>query len=258
MKDTLEGTETMASLFQWGAVTDIGKVRSKNEDALVTEAEIGLFGVVDGMGGHPGGDVAARVVAEGVPSAIRRELKTVKTRQPRSLRRWLKRCISEQSRQLCFQGLNEAGLEGMGATLALLLVVDHRAYAANLGDSRIYRLRSRRLTQLSKDHSVVGELLEKGEIGPDEAHRHCARGLLTQYVGMTEEPQPHVRSLSLQPDDRFLLCTDGLTDMVDEEGIIEVLASHEDAQQAAETLVQTANDEGGLDNTTVAVVDWSP
>jgi protein phosphatase len=146
----------------------------------------------------------------------------------------------------------------MGATLALLLIVDARAYAGNLGDSRIYRLRGGRLTVLSEDHSVVGELLATGEIGPEEAHSHCARGLLTQHVGMAEEARPYVRSFSLRPNDRFLLCTDGLTDMVDADGITQILIAHEDAQQAAETLVQTANDGGGLDNTTVAVVDWSP
>jgi len=258
MRDTSDGNDATASPLQWGAATDIGNVRERNEDALVTEAHIGLFGVVDGMGGHPGGDVAARIVAEGLPALIRRELKTIETRQPRALRRWLQGCISEQSRQLCFQGLSTAGLEGMGATLALLLVVDHRAYAANLGDSRIYRLRAGRLTFVSEDHSVVGELLAKGEIGPREARSHCARGLLTQYVGMAEEARPYVRSFALQPDDRFLLCTDGLTDMVDEDGITEILGAHENAQQAAETLVQRANDGGGLDNTTVAVVDWSP
>ena len=181
----------------------------------------------------------------------------MRARQPQAVRRWLQRLIVEQSRELCFQGLGKAGFEGMGATLAALLLLHGRAYAANLGDSRVYRLRAGALVQLSRDHSVVAELLDEGEIEPEEVHSHYARSLLTQYVGMPEDARPYVRSLSLKPGDRFLLCTDGLTDMVDDVGLKRVVEAHGDAQQAAETLVQTANDEGGLDNTTVVVVNWA-
>lgn len=256
MKDRPDSGKAAESAFRSGAATDIGRVREQNEDALMIETQIGLFGVIDGMGGHPGGDLAAKIIAERLPAIMCREFKTMKTRQPRSLCGWIERCIDEQSRHVCFQGLSTPGFAGMGATLAMLLLLGGRAYAANLGDSRIYRLRSGRLTRLSQDHSVIAELLEEGEIGPEEARSHCARGLLTQYVGMPEETKPHVRSFSLKPGDRFVLCTDGLTDMVDDVGIRQILAAHADAQQAAETLVQTANDEGGLDNTTVVVVDW--
>ena len=257
MNDKPEGQNTRTFSFRWGIATDIGYVRERNEDAFVVEAQMGLFAVIDGMGGHRAGDVAAQMVAEGLPALICREFRTMKTRQPRSLSGWIGQCIAEQSRHVCFQGFNETGLGGMGATVALLLLVEGRAYAGNLGDSRVYRFRSGRLTQLSRDHSVIAELLEAGEIALEEVHNHCARGLLTQYVGMPEEPKPYVRSFPLKPGDRFLLCTDGLTDMMDEPEMKRILGACANAQQAAETLVQAANDEGGLDNTTVAVVDCS-
>ncbi|MBN2130907.1 MAG: serine/threonine-protein phosphatase [Sedimentisphaerales bacterium] len=257
MNDRSDDSDRTASLFRWGVATDIGNVREKNEDAFLIEAQVGLFGVVDGMGGHPGGDLAARSVAEGLAGMMCREFTTMKSRQSRALRGWIDRCIGEQSRELCFQGLNKAGFAGMGATVAVVLLLNGRVYAANLGDSRVYRLRSGQLTRLSRDHSVIAELLEAGEIGPHEVHGHYASGMLTQYVGMPEEARPHVRSVALEQGDRFLLCTDGLTDMIDDVGIAQMLAAHLDAQQAAETLVQTANEEGGLDNTTVVVVDWT-
>ncbi len=257
MNDRPDDSDRTASSIRWGAATDMGNVREKNEDAFLVEVQIGLFGVVDGMGGHPGGALAAKSVAEGLAAMMCREFKMMKTRQRRSLRDWIERCIGEQSRELCFQGLNKAGFADMGATVAIVLLLNGRAYAANLGDSRVYRLRSGRLSQLSRDHSVIAELLEAGEIGPREVPGHYARGLLTQYVGMPEEVRPHVRSVSLEPGDRFLLCTDGLTDMVDDAGITQILTAHADAQQVADTLVQTANEEGGLDNTTVVVVDWA-
>ena len=145
----------------------------------------------------------------------------------------------------------------MGATLAAALLLDGRAYAANLGDSRAYRLRNGRFVQLSKDHSVVGELVAKGEISPEEARFHRARGLVTQYVGMPEEARPYVRSWALKPDDLFLLCTDGLTDQVGDATVREVLEAHADCQAACDVLVEMANARGGIDNVTVVLVRWA-
>ena len=250
------GRQTSTGAICCGTATDTGKVRERNEDAYIVDAEVGLFGVVDGMGGHPGGDVAARIVSEDLPAMVRREFQAMTTRQPPSIRRWLGRLVVEQSRQLCFQGLGSAGFEGMGATVAVVLCLDDRAYMANLGDSRIYRLRRGRLVQLSRDHSVVSELLEQGQIDPEEALHHQARGLLTQYVGMPEQAEPHMRSGTLKPGDRFLLCTDGLTDMLYDAAIGELLEVNEEAQRAADALVEMANEAGGVDNTTVVVLDW--
>jgi serine/threonine protein phosphatase PrpC len=256
MTEKLAGSDISVSALCCGKATDTGKVRTRNEDTYVIDADVGLFGVADGMGGHPGGDLAAKSVAEGLPAMVNHEFETMRRGQPQSIRRRLKRMIVEQSRQLCLQGLGKAGYEGMGATLAVVLLLNDRAYAGNLGDSRIYRLRAGRLVRLSQDHSVVSELLEEGTIGPEDVWGHHAQGLLTQYVGMPGEAKPHVCSRALKRGDRFLLCTDGLTDMVHEDVIEEVLDANAEAQAAAEMLVRAANDAGGTDNTTVVIVDW--
>ncbi len=247
----------MAYPFHWGAVTHIGKMRAKNEDALVAAPELGLFVVLDGMGGHPCGDVAAQAAAEGLPVSMAERLGSMKTRRPRSVRRWLARVIDEQSRRIHFQGLTPGGCEGMGATLALVLFLDGRAYAANLGDSRVYRFRADRFVQLSRDHSVIRELVEEGRIEPHEAANHRAVGMVTQHLGMPDQTEPHVRSYALRPGDQFLLCTDGLTDQVPDSDIRAVLQSCDDCQTVCESLAEAANAHGGLDNVTVVLVRWT-
>jgi serine/threonine protein phosphatase PrpC len=144
----------------------------------------------------------------------------------------------------------------MGATLVVALLKDSRAYVANLGDSRMYRYRKNGLKQLTKDHSVVSELMDKGKIKPEEAENHAAAGEITGYVGMEEQVSPFVRSFMLKKDDRLLLCTDGLTSMVRDGDIGSILQEHTDCQAASEALVKAANTAGGQDNITVVVIDW--
>ncbi|MHC4623806.1 MAG: Stp1/IreP family PP2C-type Ser/Thr phosphatase [Planctomycetota bacterium] len=255
---TVESTTALITHypFRWGAASDTGKVRDKNEDAFLVEPEAGLFLVADGMGGHRGGELAANIVAEDLPVMIENRLGQLRSSSPRAVRTLLKNTISEQNRQLLLEGDSETGYKGMGATLVVALLKDARAYIANLGDSRIYRLRRNRLRQLTKDHSVVSELVDKGKIKPEEAENHADAGRITGYVGMEEEVTPCVRSFMLSKDDRLLLCTDGLTQMVPDERISDILQSHPDSQTACETLVNAANLAGGLDNITVVIVDW--
>ncbi|HUW19932.1 MAG TPA: protein phosphatase 2C domain-containing protein [Sedimentisphaerales bacterium] len=242
--------------FSWGAATDTGSVRSENQDAFLVEPELGLFLVSDGMGGHRGGALAANMVAEDLPVMIETRLGELKSVTPRTIRALLKKTIAEQNRQLRLEGASETGYRGMGATLVILLLKDGRAYTANLGDSRIYRFRAGRLTQLTKDHSVVSELLSEGKIKPEEAQDHAAAAEITGYVGMEEEVEPYVRSFILGNNDRFLLCTDGLTAMVSDADIAEILRNRQDAASASEALITAANAAGGYDNITAVTVDW--
>jgi len=242
--------------FQWGSASDRGRVRPENEDALFVEPEIGLFLVSDGMGGHRGGALASKIVTEDLPVLIENALHELRSASPRAIRAVFKRSIAEQSRQLWMEGISESGYKDMGATLAAVLLQNHRAYIANLGDSRIYRLRKGRLVQLSKDHSVVSELLREGTIAPAEAANHTAQGEITHYVGMEEPARPYVRSFALKKADRLMLCTDGLTDMVSDKQIASVLVAEGNPQAACEQLVRAANNASGDDNITVVVVDW--
>jgi serine/threonine protein phosphatase PrpC len=247
---------TLPFPFRWAAVTDIGKVRDENQDAYVVEPELQLFMVSDGMGGHRGGAIASKIIAEDLPPMIENKLDQLKSRSSRAVRSLLKRAVGEQSRQLRMEGASESGYKEMGATVAVALIVGGRAYVANLGDSRAYRFRNGRLRQLSRDHSVISELLEEGQIRQDEVEDHVARGQITHYIGMEEKAWPHVRSFVLNSGDRLLLCTDGLTDLVNDIRIAAILEEKSDCQTACEALVEAVNAAGATDNVTVVVVDW--
>lgn len=253
----MEANQVEVAGFRWGALSDKGREREENEDSFWVEAEEGLFVVSDGMGGHRGGSIASKIVTEDLPVMIENALGKLRSGSPRSVRRVFKRVVVEQSRQLHMEGVSEDGYKGMGATLAVVLLRQGRVYIGNLGDSRVYRLRGGKLSQLSRDHSVVRELLEEGKIEPAEAEGHEAEGQITRYVGMeeVEEAVPYVRSLAVRRGDRLLLCTDGLTDMLDERNIAAILCSESDCQGVCEELVKGANSAGGHDNITVVVIE---
>ena len=242
--------------FCWGAASDTGKVRDENEDTFLVEPEVGLFLVSDGMGGERGGALASNIVAEDLPVMIETRLDKLKSHSARAIRSLFKKTLTEQSRQIQMEGTSESGYKGMGATVVIALLKDGRAYIANLGDSRIYRFRKGKLTQLTRDHSTVSELLHKGKIKPEEAEGHADAGQITHYLGMEERAIPYVRTFTLKEKDRLLLCTDGLTDMVDDAAIAEILAGGTEPQAASEVLVNAANAGGGYDNVTAMVIDW--
>jgi len=154
------------------------------------------------------------------------------------------------------EGTSEAGYKGMGATIVLALLMEDRAYIANLGDSRAYRYRKGRFIQLSKDHSVISELVQKGVVEPGQADDHENQGQITHYAGMDEKAKAYLRSFRLQEDDRLLLCTDGITDMMEDKKISQILSKAPDPQKACAKLISAANDAGGQDNITVIIIDW--
>ena len=242
--------------FRWGAETHVGMERQENQDSFFADPEPALFLVSDGMGGHRGGAIASEIVSEDLPVMIENALDKLKVGTTRAIRSLLERMIAEQSKQLQLEGTSETGFRDMGATLVIVLLRKNRCFVANLGDSRAYRLRKGKMTQITRDHSVVSELIEKGRIEPEEAVNHEARGQITRYVGMEEKARSHVRSFTLKKSDRLLLCTDGLTDMLDDAKIAAILSAETDPQTACESLVSAANKAGGHDNVTTLVIDW--
>ncbi|OHB73207.1 MAG: hypothetical protein A2Z25_08715 [Planctomycetes bacterium RBG_16_55_9] len=242
--------------FRWAAETHVGKVRQENEDSYFADPETGIFLVSDGMGGHPGGALASGIVVEDLPVMIENALDRLRVGTPRTVKSVLDRTITEQSKQLQLEGASETGFKDMGATLVVALLRKSRCFIANVGDSRAYRLRKGRLTQLTRDHSVICELIEEGHIEPDEAAHHDAWGQITRYVGMEEKAHPHVHSFVLKEADRFLLCTDGLTDMVPDDKIATILKTETDPESACRLLIAAANSAGGHDNVTALLIDW--
>jgi len=242
--------------FLWAAETDPGRLRPENEDTFFADPETALFVVTDGMGGHRGGALASGIIREDLPVIIENSLDKLKVGTTRTVRSLLEKAIAEQSRQLQLEGTSETGYQDMGATLVIALLRKRRCFVANVGDSRAYRLRAGRLTQLTRDHSVVSELIERGRITPDEALDHAASGQLTRYIGMEERVRSHVRSFALKKNDRILLSTDGLTDMVSDRDIAGILKAEADPQAACKSLIAAANHAGGHDNITALVIDW--
>lgn len=242
--------------FTWAALTDVGRCREQNEDAFIVEPEAGLFLVSDGMGGHPGGEVASDFVAENLSVRIETGLHKLRSKSPRAVRNLLKRAVGFHSRELYHEAQSESGPSGMGATVVLCLLLNGRCYVVNVGDSRLYRLRKKRFVQVSHDHSFVNELIQNGQLDPNSAFGHPDSAILTQYMGMPAETRPHIRSFGLKPGDRLLLCTDGLTDMLPDEAIKAVLLDNPDPRQAVRQLTDRANAAGGYDNITAVLIDW--
>ena len=242
--------------FNWAALTDPGRSRDQNEDAFLVEPEIGLFLVSDGMGGHPAGEVASDFVSQNLSVRIETALGSLRSQSPRAIRHLLKHSIRYHNQEVWWEGQSQSGCHNMGATVILCLLLGQRVYIVNLGDSRLYRLRKNRLVQFSRDHSVVNELIETGHLDPEEASEHAASGQITQFMGMDDLAQPHIRSFQLCSEDRLLLCSDGLTDMLSDSTIKTILRKNQLPQQAVQCLIDQANQAGGHDNITVVLIDW--
>ncbi len=238
------------------ALSDVGKVRQNNEDAFALMPERGLFIVSDGMGGHQAGETASKIVVEALPRMIERRLAAIRSERAEVVSLALRDAIVDLSQQLRRQSAGRPDLAGMGATVVLASVRKDRLFIAHMGDSRAYLYRGGKLDQLTEDHSVVGILLRGGEITPEEAEVHPARGVLSRYVGMEGVVYPDARALGFLAGDRLLLCTDGLTGMAPDSRIAEILGACDDPQAACQALVEAANASGGTDNITALAVTF--
>ncbi len=236
-------------LLAWGASTDAGRVRGGNEDAFVAEPMI--FGVADGMGGHQAGEVASAIAASTLRDRLAGGANTVDVAVAAVV----------EANAAIFQGAhNNAEQRGMGTTLTALAVLTTEGQPArfallNVGDSRTYLVRNGRLRRVSIDHSYVQELVSTGHITELEARNHPRRNIVTRALGIEPTVRVDTWVLPLVKGDRFVLCSDGLVDEVEDHVIAAIVAEVANPQDAAEALVNAANDNGGRDNTTVLVVD---
>ena len=229
----------------WGGATDQGRIRANNQDAMY--ADSGLFVVADGMGGHQGGEVAANLAVRTLTNA------------ERSDREQLREAVAEANRVVHQTALEEAELHGMGTTLTTLAVSQeantHQFVILNVGDSRIYRHRDGQLEQLTEDHSYVAELVRRGELDDEAAQVHPYRNMLTRAIGVHAEVEIDEWLLEPVSGDRFMLCSDGLTNELADVEIAEQLGFDKDPSTTAKALVGLANKRGGRDNSTVLIVD---
>jgi serine/threonine protein phosphatase PrpC len=236
------------SWFEVGAVTHVGKVRRQNEDNYVVATGRGLWAVADGMGGHAAGEIASRIVVEElaeVPvSATAAEL--------------LENC--EQHIVRANSRLKQLGDERgalIGTTVAVLLIFDDAYACVWSGDSRIYRLRQRRIEQISVDHTEVQELISEGRLTAEEARAWPRRNVITRAIGVSDDPELEIKGGSLEPGDTFVICSDGLTAHIEDEEIL-ALAGENSPQKACDLLVDLTLDRGAVDNVTVVAVRFDP
>lgn len=238
----------MTVLLEWGAASDTGRLRDHNEDSVLAEPPV--FVVADGMGGHAAGEVASALAVEAFRPLLGRRDLTVAD---------VLGSVREANDSIRRAGDEDPSRAGMGTTLTGVALVrvagDEHWLAFNVGDSRIYRLVDGRVVQISVDHSEIQELIDAGRLHPDEADRHPHRNVVTRSLGVLSAPEPDIWMFPPTPGERLLICSDGLSREITDDGISALLDQTRSSLEAAQTLVASAIAAGGRDNISVIVVD---
>ena len=230
-------------LGERAALTDAGRKRRRNEDSFVAEPP--LFAVADGMGGAQAGEVASRLAA-----ASFREFHEADELDPEQR---LAAIIQEANRRIFERAQADTQASGMGTTITATLVGENQLSIGHVGDSRAYRIRGGALEQLTEDHSLVADLVRSGRLSPEEADMHPQRSVITRALGTDPEVDVDTFTVDVETDDVFLLCSDGLTTMVEDDRILAVVREAKSLEHAARSLVKEANRRGGEDNVTVVL-----
>lgn len=241
----------MKKLRNYG-MTDIGLVRTENQDSFFIDAEKGIFIVSDGMGGQAAGSVASQIVTSLLP----RMLGEIDFSSPdEKAMAHLREQVRELSKSMRKESEKNPLLTGMGATVVASVVRESAEdlILASLGDSRAYLMRNKKLIRITKDHSVAQLLVDLGQLSSDAAERHPSRNQLFRFMGMPLEPTPDIFCVKTLPGDVFLLCSDGLTGMLTEHQILKKLLKRESFLKIARNLIEQAKEAGGEDNITVVI-----
>lgn len=242
----------MTPVLEMAAVTHPGRVRSHNEDCVAADAQGGLAVLADGMGGHQAGEVASRMAVDLITSALAGSSAPKRPLDTKAVESLVSGQIALANAAILEAAHGEPRYSGMGTTVVVALWHDTMVSVAHVGDSRLYRLRGSRLEQLTMDHSIVQEQLERGAITREQARHAANRNVLTRAVGTDPELVTEVHSHAVSAGDLYLICSDGLTDMLNDEAIERVLVScGRELSAAAGALVRQATASGGLDNISV-------
>jgi serine/threonine protein phosphatase PrpC len=243
--------------------TDVGRVREQNEDAFLVDDGVGLYVVCDGMGGHLAGEVASATAIEVVAEVVRSRAAELRAfldgdSSPDDMRTLAREAVEEACRSIFDLACEDSEHEGMGCTLTLLLLLGDKAVSVHVGDSRLYLWRNGKASLLTNDHTMANELHLAGLIRADEVADHPFAHVLTRAVGTQPSVHADVLWLDVAPGDRFLLCSDGLADHLEDDGLLDDAIEARDVARIPEQLVEFANDQGGHDNVTVVVVEVRP
>jgi PPM family protein phosphatase len=252
---------SLSQALQSASLTDPGRVRDHNEDCIESRPEIGLFVLADGMGGYNAGEVASGMATSLISDGLQ------ETWSPRGLAgrgREETKALSEQlikdqvaraNSAIFTTSQNNPECAGMGTTLVVTLFFDNFMTVAHIGDSRLYRLRGESMEQVTRDHSLLQEQLDSGLITPEEAKLSQNKNLVTRALGIDPSVEPEVHVYETQPDDTYLVCSDGLSDMVEDEEIrLTLITLKSNPNLTVQQLVQAANDNGGRDNISAMLI----
>lgn len=235
------------------SLTDVGQVRSQNQDYVyASEQPIGnlpnLFVLADGMGGHNAGDFASRCAVSVIEASVKKDMSF----NPIKI---MRHAIEEANEKIHELAKEDAAKAGMGTTLVAVTVVGYYAYVANVGDSRLYVVQEQ-IHQVTKDHSLVQEMVRMGEIKPEEARNHPDKNIITRALGAERTVDIDFFDLKLEPDSTILMCSDGLSNMVEDSKLEEIILDQtEELPKKGEKLLKEANQNGGKDNIAVILVE---
>ncbi len=245
-----------SGVIEIATATHPGMVRSHNEDSIAADAAAGIAVLADGMGGYNAGEVASGIAVAMISAELKKALAGRGEEFDIAAAEKLVGEHAVRANNAIFQAAqNQAQYAGMGTTLVVMLLHDNGLVVGHIGDSRLYRFREGRLEQVTRDHSLLQEQIDSGLITKEQARHSQNKNLVTRAVGIDPEVEPEVRSYPVQPGDIYLLCSDGLNDMVTDEDMELTLGSLQaNLPLAAEQLVQQANDNGGRDNVSVILV----
>lgn len=234
--------------------TDIGNTRKLNQDYIyTTQDKIGnltnLFIVADGMGGHAAGDYASRTAVETI-------VKYIENSFEKNSLKLLTKAVETANNEVYTEALLNRRLEGMGTTIVAATFVGRYLQAINVGDSRLYIIRDKEIRQVSVDHSLVEEMIKSGGIAREQARNHPDKNIITRAVGVKSTVEPDTYTEELKDGDYVLLCSDGLTNMVPDEEIAEIIVKEEKVDEAVKKLIEKANENGGRDNISAMLVKY--
>ena len=253
---------SLADIIDWAMLSDVGQQRSHNEDAVGGDPEIGLGVLADGMGGHNAGEVASAMAVETIVNEVRGGLNLDQPQvdtadsSPYSPESKIVRDAIVLANESIFQAAEkQPQYHGMGTTVVVLLFYNDRLTVAHLGDSRLYRLRTGHLEKMTTDHSLVQELEDLGYYAAEpQARNSIPKNYVTRAMGVAEAPEVEVAEAAVQPDDLYLICSDGLSDLVSDGEIAPCLQAYEDdLDEAARQLIAKANKAGGNDNISIVL-----
>lgn len=240
---------------------DIGKKRTCNEDAFfVSTQAIGplpnLYVVADGMGGHNAGDYASYLAVEYLYEFIRDHGEIIFNSQD-DIVQFLKRAVTHVNHKLFQKSIENPAYQGMGTTLTVSTIIDNRIYIAHVGDSRLYTINTEGMVQVTRDHSYVQEMVNKGYISQQEAKKHPKRNVITRAIGTYKKVQVDTYNSPLEDVQYILLCSDGITSMLSDDEIHQIIIDDGDLEQKVDELIRFANNRGGVDNITVVLAIYN-